>query len=528
MFSAWLMAVPVARAQVTHLPTYDFDSLTYESPVIVEATLVGTDRVGKGNIAGFNVEVTAVYRGDVKVGDVLPVASLDLYRKSNTQPLDLGEHFILFLKHGAGSSTDLMMMARGMRPLSMLRPTMKPRAATTPPSDNNFSSLPGGVWLVQGEEIKGFGSRQPFPFFLLDRPGMDPPEKTLEGFRTKIALSVKKADEIPQHLQAKDVDAEVPWMLQFLATRSKDRRMDRMQRTDSVASEIVERLKRVRDPAALDAVLDFDAPPLAEWGRHLYDGFANQKGQDYLFGKLTDDTVPAERKVKYARVLGRVLRPFPASGSAGQPAAVSAPSAEYIARLGRLSQMALEKKDDEALSQALTWAAGCGAQNLRVEGKGEVSKEARAALAPLRELYHATASEELKYQIEMQTLEISHADYKELDSKCGPILSHARLYKPFGDGQAIHEGKFYYYCDWKKVEKIEVDEGRIILEHLPTHRRISLPIGVEEQLHNVMQMNYGGAVELPDDFQHGKYQIHMEFEKDGKVISVGHPFEAEL
>lgn len=519
----WLMAAPTIRAQFTRMPTYDFDSMTYEGTVIVEGTLVGTDRVGKDNISGFNVEVTAVHRGDVKIGDVLLVASLDLYRNSNGQPLDFGEHFILFLKHGAGSSTDFKMMARGMMPPSMMQRMMGTRATFARSSSNGFSPVPGGVWVVQGEVIKGFGSRQGMPFFMLGLPGMEPAEKTLEGFHTKIAASVKKADEIAQHLQAKDIATDVPWMLQFLGTRSKDHRMDRM---DSLAYEIVERLKRVRDPAALDGVVDMDSS--AEWARHLYDGFASQQGQDYLFGKLMDDTVPSGRKVKYADALGRVIRPNPAPSSAGKPATASAPSADYIARLGRLAQMALEKKDDEALSRALTWDAGCGALNLRVGGQGEVPKDARTALAPLRQLYYAAASEDLKYQIEMQMLEISHADYKELDSKCGPILSHARLYKPFGDGQAIHEGKFYYYCDWKKVEKIEVDEGRIILEHLQTHRRLSLPIGLEEQLRDVMQMNYGGAVELPNDFQHGNYRIHMEFEKDGKVISVGHPFEAEL
>jgi len=528
---AWLMAAPMARAQGfrSRVSFQDFDYLAYTSTAIVEGTIVGAGEVGKGKAPGLNVEVTKVYRGEVKVGDVLPVAYLDAYRKQSGEPLDFGEHFILFLTWGAippvSDSAIVMQMLR--------RSTAKPKPEEED-SNDCYSALSGGVRLVQGDKVIDFESRGDELKAYLGQKTMilNSGERTLEEFRAKLAKSLKLLEEIAPHLSAKDTAAEVPWMIQFLVKRSKERRF---LGVDPAAAAVVERLAAtVHDPAGMDGIVEID---YMTWAQPLYAVFVSPQGRDYLFGKLTDSGVPPERKVLYAKCLARAIGPAApraAATTSGSGSGTTSTTADIVsvpqhfALLERLVRLAVENQKNESFCVELMRCAVAGAVRYPVK-PGVLPQETRALLAPLHKIYEATSSENMKYEMEVMLAWNSRADYEQFGSKGGPIISRARLLPPSTGAPAVKDGKFHFYCDWTTVDHDRVDECRMILENVQTQRSHTILIkGHEKDLKGNRGMTFDHTVDLPKDFQNGKHRIHFEFVKDGKIISVGHVLETEL
>ena len=68
------------RTQGMNLYTYDLDSLVYMSPQIIEGKLGGTHRTN--NVTVWEIKISAVHKGGLKVGRFIDLTALDFYRVS--------------------------------------------------------------------------------------------------------------------------------------------------------------------------------------------------------------------------------------------------------------------------------------------------------------------------------------------------------------------------------------------------------------------------------------------------------------
>src|SRR6516165_10511782 len=83
-----ILALPTTfqSASARILDVFDIDSLAYMSPEVVEAEIV--KRYDAHKVDVIDVKVTAVHKGEAKVGQTVPVAHTDVYRKDDLKSVE--------------------------------------------------------------------------------------------------------------------------------------------------------------------------------------------------------------------------------------------------------------------------------------------------------------------------------------------------------------------------------------------------------------------------------------------------------
>lgn len=512
-----MLTLAVVPASAMNLYSYDLDSLAFMSPDIVEAKAVRSF-TGSHNLLLFEMKITAVHKGGMKVGDSVTVAAMDFYRlaklfESNDHEADAltGHEFFLFLVKAKSAF-----------------------AFEVPENANIYMTVPSGLKLVSSQGVKGFRQMEnPGPYRVeYENPQGKKSFPSLDEFREKLKAGIKKSDGIAERLKTLALPKDAPWVLQVLRERPHTRYFfDR----DDIGEELSVRLANSHDFDALA-----EAAPIKlcrECTRILMRGFGIPQGREALLKKMGDPAEPMEKRVALAKGFFGVGSNYALEISGITRDALGKETGEATpqnaAYLTRAAQVAADNEKSEELCAALVRNIGA-CINLHMPrpvtltgdrgSKGEPSPDEEGAVTILKKLHPSTKSELLKYEIEYFMQSFNLEEYKALHSKCGPVLSIARRLEVL----APVPGKLIYDFDIHVLEDNEADKQHLTFVNTATGQRFESLVDFGVPHHPGSGPRGGNVVSLPKDLPHGKYHIHLEFLEGKKVVSTGYGFEMEL
>lgn len=516
---ACLAATPAVAQRMNPGAVFDLDSLTCAETDIVEGTLAGVDTAGKTRAQVINFEITLVHKGALQPGQVIPVAFVHNYMKNTRgfrQPLDYGAKLILFLTKGPS------LLTLDTERIRAIPRTLLPRP---PYSAEYYWIAPSGMRWVDEDGVKSFSSPGGALYELLERDREKPRRRflSLKEFRLELDESIRKTKGLADCLYFCPEPPDPKWMLELLHERAQDMdpRMD-----DIIVPLMAKRMIKANDLETLDAALLI---PLPDGSFPFSRGFATPEGREYLCQKLNNAQTPAENKLRYAHALLGAAPLFqPRAAADDEARAAEFRRTTYQEYLSLLACQARNQSKDEAVSLELV--AGLHRTEWYLTGgkKQEVNVHLRSELAALRELYFATGSEAVKYEVERITAKADRASYNQLESRCHSIISTLKPGQSSFSGDPVENGVFKYTCEYTVLDSVEIDKAWIVLDNLDTHQAYVLPLGDVSQFKKPVESNFSTTAAVPENFEHGKYRGHLEFEKEGEIISVGHGFEAQL
>ena len=507
-----ILALPMTLqpAGAKNLYVYDLDSLAFMSPEIVEAEVVKRYEANKIDL--IDVKVTAVHKGAFKVGQTLAVGDTDIYRKDDLHSVEhfaVGDKLILFLYRARAS-------------------TFFP----IPEDAEIYMPAPSGVRLVDGDNVLGFSQwMNPGPYNL-DRPGPKNKPPTPKVFRQKVSESVRYADKLKGELDKKTGEKDAAWFLELLEKRSKVEILDRFSGRDYLSEIACANLANGHDPEVLGKAL-----PLAKayHGRHMLAcGFGTPKGRDFLLKQVSDEKLPMERRIQFARFIGKagaVYRSTITEITTNSSRTVGEEDEGNSGYFKRIRKAAYDNRQHEALCQALLHTLDWLGRGHSQRKDSQVFIDLYAALGELKPLYDdAKVSEAIRYTVELATVggDGDGPAYARLKSACGPMLSllqapaRPEMYTKPKEPSLLFE---YDYCSLSKDREAQFKPS-VVLVHQASGQRYVLP--TEVTCHGFARGGGSGVVALPKDLRPGRYRVFFEFQVDGKVISTGHHFETDL
>jgi hypothetical protein len=491
---------PVQMLQAKTLYVYDRDSLAYLSTDVAEAEIIRSYQSNDINL--IDVKVTLVHKGGLKKGQTVVVAHTDGYRKPkkddrNPQPLAVGDRLVLFAVRA------------------------KPTEFNRIPEDAViFSPLPGGMRLVQEGYVFGFSQwDNPGPY-VANVPS-DPAKAkllTVEHFREKVGDSLRDTEQWARLVEAKQDQLDVPRLMKLLA--------DRSQQTYGSRDYFTERIC-IRFANTHDLILLSQALPLAKEHHEvsiLQRGFGTPHGRDYLLAKVNDAKEPMANRLRYSYAMHEVGNVYGSTfteigangyrpvGEAGEG------NSGYITRIAKAANA---NRKDEALCGSLIRCIRIG-QNTPAPLMADLG----GAIAVLKELYDAKPSQNLRFAVEMAMAGMPEA-YEKLKSPCGTFVSILRHVETANYTKPEKRSLIfaYEYTTLLLSEDTEVQPS-IVMIHQGTQKRYVLP----SQLRIRGRLTGGGSnsVELSKDLPAGRYHVFFQLSDEGKVISTGHYFAADL
>jgi len=496
--------------RAANLYVYDLDSLTFMSPEIVEAEVMKRYEANKIDL--IDVKVTAVHKGAFKAGQTLAVAGTDLYRKDDLQSVEhfaVGDKVILFVYRAKAS---------------MFFPIPEDAEICMP--------TPSGVRLVDGDNVLGFSQwMNPGPYNL-DRPGPKNKPPTLKTFRQQVSESVRYTDKLKGEIDKKTGEKDAAWFLDLLAERSKLEILDRFSGRDYLSEIACANLANGHDPDVLTKAL-----PLAKeyHGRDmLARGFGTPKGRDLLLKQVSDEKLPMERRIEFARYIrqaGAVYRSTITEITTNSSRTVGEEDEGNSGYFKRIGKAAYDNRQHEALCLALLHTLDWLGRGHAQRKDSQVFIDLYAALGELEPLYDdAKVSEPIRYTVELATVggDGDGPAYARLRSPCGPMLSLLRaparpeMYTKPKEPSLIFE---YDYHSLSKDRDAQF-KPNVVLVHQASGQRYVLP--TEITCRGFARGGGSGVVVLPKDLRPGRYRVFFEFQVDGKVISTGHHFETDL
>lgn len=394
--------------------------------------------------------------------------------------------------------------------------------------------VPSGVRLVRDGKAA--------PFVQFDNPGpvvaADPNQlselsaPTVAEFRDRIAAAITAAERYAKRFETPASPDDVPWLLDLLRERARSEPPPRqdlfsfLADRDKVAEEACLRLANLHDLEGLDAAASLDLPYRCRGV--IKRGFATPAGRDFVLARVSDETLDADRRLRYAETLRDNGRDYHSpSGSIGPGGSSSRPSevADNGAYVTRIAQAAKEVRSEAvrvAILEALAWFSS------GLPGRPDddpIRVDLRGALPALLELHRTTASEPVRFGVERVVARVSRKAYDELGSRCGPVVS---LLSPESPPSRVTRGERW----------VRFDYAIIPLDHEPTEPPVVVFTNPATDVERVVPSGLkfrgrheavaGGVVALPQDLPAGRYRVSLRFSRGGKAVSDGYGFEAEL
>lgn len=486
-----------------NLYTYDLDSLVYMSPQIIEGELGSEHRTN--NFTVWNIKVSKVHNGILKVGQTVEVTALDFFRKpagepySNTERLKEGDKLFLFLD----------------------------RAKDTPlynvPKDTEiYWPVPSGVRLVMGAKAVGFSQYygNPGPY-VAESFGAETNTAipTVTELRGQIRESAPRTDKWKLLLNREASTDDIPQLLQLLIERRSHKEWrDR----DDVAETICVRLANLHDFSALAEAL--------RGPNHWYEssvlgrGFGTPAGREFLLATVADEGKAIGERIQYANLLteaGGTYRSKFQDISANSWRLTDSATNSSGHYLKRIAQLATRDGANPDLQLALLkfFQRQNPGGNVKDPALTEDIKDADTIL---ESFLKRTAAEDVKYELEM-ALNAHHDASSVLNST--PIISILRPRNP-RDNYKAPQGRLSFEYNiltlregtWTtRVALVDVKSGR--KWNAPTTKNIT-KAGTQSQ--------GSDEIALPTDLPHSHYHVFYEYVENGNIVSSSHFFETDL
>jgi len=534
----WLLAILFAGqiARGWTLYSYDMDSLVYVSTDVVEATLGESHKIGSADVV--DAKITAVYKGNLRTGQTIPLATLEFYEKPGSGPyyesipLSTRDTVFLFLEKATSGI---------MEPNGVVIPDI-------PANSGIYQPEPSGIELVRSGHVIGF--------FQFDNPGpyaaggFGPiaPEQwpTERGFRDSLVRSVKNMDVLATKFETMVSPTDVSWLMSSLRTRPLHQQDDLLEKSrglDEIARMDCDRLAQIHDTDALAEALALDlrlkwvgpGSRSAIFGR----GFGTRDGLKFLCQAIADEHRPLEERRRCAEIIASAAE----FNYLSDPAQISGQwAADFVSNVASL---AYAERSHVELSKALVDSAGAllsdGSDNEQLRQELDYARASNGgspfpcrwkqgdysgAFAALRNLHDATDSESLKYEVELAIGAADPSEYKLLGSLCGPIVSIVRMRENPEGYQKPPGRNLVLSSRWAVVEDVQVDRCTLVAEHEATGKRYT----IDHLLTPKWKSERGceQIVTVPEDAPKGLYRICYQFKHGDAVISTSHYLEAEL
>lgn len=479
--------------------SYDLDSLVYLSSDVIDADIVSV--ASKGGLDLTDVKVTRVYQGHFTIGQTVQVTALDFFsvRERNDDPKDL---FGKGRRLGAGDHVTLF--------LAKARPVF---LYNIPKDADIYWPAPSGVKLLDQGRVKGFeqdSNPGPYETEWADEKAL----KTLpdpEQFRRELAESIREAARLKPLLQGKAVQADEPKLLAVLRKRVRTGHHFWFRERDAISEAACTQIVALRD---FEAVADALAIDVAE-DASLVRAMTNAAGRNFLIKVVQSPMQPLARRLGCARAL-----------YGAYDWAEPKKNGNYVSRLVAL---ACRVRDSPAV-QSVILSSLDGIARLNVSSKNgqnyPAKPEIKAGLPLLCKGYAATHSEPVRFAFEKLILDAAGLNaYQGLKSPCGPVVSLLQS----SDLPPVKDQLTYLSTiRYAGVKRDDLTVSLVLVNVTTGDRRI-LPRGQEvdgwdsgEEEQMTMQ------APLPPSLSHGRYRVFLMFARNGKPVSAGHFFEAEL
>ncbi len=509
------LAVAAHPASAANLYTYDLDSLCHLASDIVEAKVVKSP--ADERIRSIDFRVTRVHKGDLRADEVVHVFYASFYCKSkenglfDEQPLATGDSVFLFLRRTSTRETE-----------------------DYPPdvrSEVFYKAVGGGMRLLQNDRI--------FAFYQYNNPGSYLTEylkdgdasklPTVEGFREMLAKSVQHTEELNRF-----VEADQPDVSQLLKIMD-DRKLEgwNFSRIDYFSARICDRLADAHDFGALDAAFAISKHSM-DW-HVIASGFHTPAGREYIFGKVADDNLSMETRLRYARALRNANSVYVPdaykrdvglwdNGLRSTNTALSKTNDDRDPHfLLRVAKLARSLARHEELCCQLVNGFDIGIQH----PPRPLSPEDAEAFAELKAFYDERPSEEIQFAIERVALR-DPATYESLHSPCGPVASIVRpnTRPGYAKGDAEHVMIDYEY---RRTPATISAKPVLILASVDSQTEYVLDPPDSWKIATPHEGGRGGSlVTLPADLPHGEYRLYLQFKDGDETISTGHACTLEL
>jgi len=464
------------RTQGMDLISYDLDSLIYMGPGVVEGRLGGTHVTN--NFTAWEFKISAVYRGDFKIGQSIDVTALGFFCVSKSGPfgndsLKEGDQLFLFLARAVGDGLFYKI----------------------PPNAEIYWPAPSGVRLVEGEKALDFRQySNPGPYLaILAGAATNPAIPTIGEFRRQIRESTSRVDGWTPILEPKPASNNVSALLQILRQRPSGNTQGRWDR-DFIAEKVCQTLAALRD---LDALLE--AAQILGYRRDLGDGFGIPAGREFLRKHVADDHELFERRLLCANLLA-------AAGEGDPP--------EW--HLKHVCELAALPKQNQKLQVALLDSMHQMARGFQSAGGGtntesRISQDRKEAGAILTQLARETDSEEVKYEIDLVLPAFGFTAFSAKN-----CLLQLDRYDP-------STRMLYLRCHI--FGAAGMNPVPVAFVNVKTGQKWNAPSTL--YFHGD-EVESSGKVVVPNDLPHGHYRVFYEFMEDGKVKSTSHYFEIDL
>ena len=280
---------------------------------------------------------------------------------------------------------------------------------------------------------------------------------------------------------------------------------------DPLREKVCSLLANTHDLEAVDESLEFDVNGI------LQGEFGNPKGREFLLQRIGSDDYTHEQKLRYTSIL--------------HGAGYKEPGPNNDWYLTRIAELAAKCAHDESLCEALILCLGGYGSWISQTEHRALETDIQKAFGILRELYKSGLSDNLQYQIETAAAKTDLILYRELPTKCGPIIC---ILRPADTNQyfgPVTTSRLIFECSGQQLEKGPF-ERYIVLENEDTKKRMVIRSRKEMpyNLIHAVPLNFGGgdSVDIPVDAEPGKYRVYYQFEEEGKVVSVSHYFKTTL
>ena len=483
-------------ARAENLYSYDLDSLNYMSSEVVEADIIG-DKPNKG-FEVTRARATQSYKGRFNKGQTIELTALSFYGKTgkemfNTGKLAAGDHLFLWLVKA--------------------RETL---FYEVPKNAEIYLPVSSGVKLLENGKVLDFvqfNNPGPYQTVTADRfsSGGLP---TVAAFRASLVQSLQRARALKAKFEAPAVAADVPWLRELLRPSPRQGIFGRNQ----IAEDAATRLAKVAAPPVLaDALLqarDYQVNSI------LASGLDTKAGRALLLHRIADPNEARAHRLHFAgavRNFNLLLNPETATSN-------------------DVARVALRVRGDEQLTGTLLEALGSSSQISygSPQGAREAARKWRPALEQLRRLHAQTSSPRLRFQIEALTFNTDPQLLQLFYPTLGPVLS--LLHAPDDAAQyGKPQGRSLIYEYEIRVLQANPKgwTPQIELLNLATRQRFSVASKSAGNIPDFFKNQTGSssgseAIAIPKSVPSGRYLVRYRFARNGRVVSVGHGFEASL
>jgi hypothetical protein len=506
----------------------DLGSLAFVAKDVVEGQVVRSDHVGYEQLT--DVKLTAVYTGNLQVGQIITVATSG-YEKN------------LFHDPSWANGDDLVLFLSGEASKNYLR------EMHVPDDRHVWGCCSSGIRYLAADTVYGveqIANPGPYGFSLeMDTATPQAPAK----WRVALQTSIAQAALLRQKLIGEPKPGDIPWLVAFLKNRAAidaaaKKAYPRVWWCDAAAGAAVVRLASLRDPASL-----FDA--IAQDRSHDYllrMGLNSPAGRDYLLASIDAPKQSQSSKLRAAELLGTFSDLYHCSATVtpadGLDEEVQDYSLEfddgpadptngsYITRIAGL--VASHIDDDELAVQLLRSLVGMADRRYSVFRLGDAERiiepDFVAAAAALKKAYVPGASPRACYLIEWFCARIGRDAFANLHSTHGPIIcilspfDPAQYREPIPPGRSLVIRYEMANLPWVTDARSGLpNRVQLVLQPLTGGREYVLPTRATAPAYGPTEGR--DAVAIPAALPPGDYKVFFRFLRNGKPVGESYGFE---